>query len=74
MKTLKKHVSIEGLLDKIPNHATSRSKISDTDCLMSALAMFQLKSPSLLDFDEKVNDSEAISNNIKNLYNVTNVP
>ena len=81
MKTFKKHVSIESLLDKIrnkfskiSNHVTSRSKISDTDCLMSALAMFQLKSPSLLDFDEKVHDCEAVNNNIKNLYKVTNVP
>lgn len=81
MQTLKKHVSIEGLLgkirhkfSKIPSHVTSRAKISDIDCLMSALAMFQLKSPSLLDFDEKVHEVEAIKQNLNNLYGVSNVP
>jgi hypothetical protein len=54
----KKALSAAGLLSlvrkifsSIPATINSR-KISLSDCLMSALAMFSLKSPSLLAFDE----------------------
>ena len=53
----KKTLSISGLLgavrdvfDKVAR-TVKRQKISMTDCLMSALAMFSMKSPSLLAFD-----------------------
>ena len=61
MKTFKKHVSVEGLLttvrykfNEVKDVASSRSKISITDCLMSGLAVFSLKSPSLLDFEQNI--------------------
>ena len=54
----KKTLSITGLLDtvrtvfsKITAPVNGR-KLSFADCLMSALAMFSLKSPSLLAFDQ----------------------
>ncbi len=53
----KKTLSMYGLLgvlrdvfDKV-TRTLKRQKISMTDCLMSALAMFGMKSPSLLAFD-----------------------
>ena len=37
---------------------TSDATITTTDCLLSAFAMFNLKLPSLLKFDEKFRDKE----------------
>ncbi len=38
---------------KIPDRRADNTKISLDDALMSALAMFQLKDPSLLAFDSR---------------------
>jgi len=75
----KKTLSIKGLLGivreifaEIPREA-KRLTISLTDCLMSALAMFGMKSPSLLAFDgPKLEDT--VQNNLQTLYAVTNAP
>ncbi len=48
-------------------------KISISDCLMSALAMFKLKYPSLLQFEEAKED-ETIKQNLKNLFCLRHVP
>ena len=55
----KKHLSAVGLLSevrkvfkKIPSTRSRNKKVSLADSLMSALAMFSLKSPSLLVFDK----------------------
>lgn len=44
-----------------------------TDCLMSGLAVFGLKCPSLLDFDEKRRD-DVVCHNLKTLYGVQQAP
>lgn len=74
MNRMKKHVSIPGLLKrvksqfaKIPETGGSRSKIPLVDCLMSGLAIFGLKMPSLLEFDEQM-EEELIQHNLKMLY------
>lgn len=79
MSKFKQHVSIPNLLKvvrgsfaKIPNHL-SRSQISLTDCLMSGVAIFGLKFASLLQFDKSRSD-EAISENLKSLYGLKNIP
>jgi len=79
MKNMKRHVSVAGLLkiirrqfEKSPENIT-REGISLSDCLMSGLAVFMLKSPSLLDFDEKRKDP-VICHNLKALYGVENAP
>ena len=51
-----------------------RCTFSMTDTLTSALAMFQLKSPSLLQFDEGCRDNEATEGNLQTLYHIQNVP
>lgn len=43
------------------------------DCCMSALAMFKLKFPSMLQFD-KGQQEEPIKENIRNLFKVKRVP
>lgn len=81
MKTFKKHVSIEGLLktvsnkfNKVKDIVSSRAKISIADCLMSGLAIFSLKSPSLLDFEQNIANDAVTAANLKNLYGITNIP
>jgi len=80
----KKQLSAKGMLakirsifDKIPELPKGpqglKSKISLADCLMSALAVFGLKFPSLLQFDQGCND-DVIKHNLKTLYNIEGVP
>lgn len=75
----KKILSAAGLLEtvresfeQISNHRRERT-VSLTDCLMSALAMFSLKSPSLLAFDEGKAEL-IVQKNIQTLFKVDHVP
>lgn len=83
-KKEKKLLSATGLLgkvrkvfEKIPatrTNARGRERnISLADSLMSALAMFNLKSPSLLAFDQAIKDP-IISHNLKSLYGIKRAP
>lgn len=57
----------------IPDHRQTRSKISLSDCLMSGLAIFSLKYPSLLQFEQdKV--EESLASNLKTLYQINQPP
>jgi len=49
-------------------------KISLVDAATSAIAMFQLKCPSLLQFDEAAQKDEIVKDNLKVLYEIENVP
>jgi len=80
----KKTLSATGLLgvtrkifEKIQNQKRNvqgkEKKIKIADSLMSALAMFSLKSPSLLAFDQARNDS-TVSHNLKTLYGINQAP
>lgn len=51
-----------------------KKEFSLTDCLMSAVAMFGLKYPSLLQFDKSVHEEGTIRDNLKSLYRVENAP
>lgn len=55
---------------------SSDTAITTTDCLLSAFAMFNLKLPSLLKFDEKFRDKENTTEaeNLKNLFKINTVP
>jgi len=75
----KKILSATGLLhtvrcifEKIPR-AVKRQTISLADCLMSALAMFGMKSSSLLAFDGPKLE-ETVQHNLKTLYQVNHPP
>lgn len=80
----KTHLSAKGLLEKVREvfkkvkeplrgGQGKKKEITVTDCLMSALAMFKMKFPSMLQFDKHKND-EPIKQNIKNLFGVEKVP
>ena len=76
---IRKHLNADALFgtirsefEKIPEFR-SRKNISIPDVLMSAFAMFSLKTPSLLQFDHKRNDV-AESQNLKTVYGIKNIP
>lgn len=79
----RKHLSAKGLFEiiynqfkkiKPSNETVSRSNaITLTDCLMSGLAMFSLKFPSLLKFDEGKSEDE-IKHNLRTLFHVKQAP
>jgi len=82
MKRIKfrKDLSIDGLLkicrrnfDALPDTKKSRSKITLSECLMSGMAVFGLKFPSLLQFDNGMND-EVIRHNLTTLYGIKQAP
>jgi len=54
------------------DNAATRFKL--VDCLMSGLAMFGLKYPSLLQFDEDSREDERIRYNLKQLYGIEEAP
>ncbi len=55
----------------ISDHRRTNAKYPLTDFLSSALAMFSLKSPSLLDFDER---TKVESENLKSIYRISAIP
>ena len=80
----KAYLSAKGLLSKprkffekvkepLKGSQGEKKDISITDCLMSALAVFKLKFPSLLQFDE-AREGEPIKQNLKNLFGIEKVP
>lgn len=80
MGFIRKYLSGDGLhkavrhcfyREKFPKY--SRSNISWQDCIMSGLAVFGLKFPSLLKFEQSQNEP-FIKRNLKKLYHVCNVP
>ena len=44
------------------------------DCLMSGLAIFSLKYPSLLKFEKERRENEPLIGNLERLYNVSKAP
>ena len=76
---LRKHLNADALFmaihrefEKIPEFRTGDIEISIPDALMSAFAMFSLKAPSLLNFDERRKD-EAECQNLKSIYGIENI-
>lgn len=74
--TSRKYVSFDPLIQaiqhgaqQIPDHRQAQPDYSITEAVMSGIAMFSLKDPSLLAFQERRNDQ-----NMKNIYRIENVP
>src|SRR6266568_2556305 len=72
----RKHLSADALFrlvqngfDNIPDHRLTDPEIALTDALMSAFAIFSLKSPSLLAFDK-----ERAEGNLETIYGIERVP
>jgi hypothetical protein len=82
MSSFRKVLGIPGMLRSIhkvfskisdPKTFTTPPNISISDHLMSGLAVFGLKCPSLLDYDTKRSD-EVVSQNLRDLYLVSSPP
>lgn len=78
---LRKQLSAPGLLktvrqcfEAIEEHRRRRGTFSLADVLMSGLAMFGLKYPSLLKFDEAHREEAVVRANLKSLYGVEQAP
>ena len=74
---IRKHLSASGLFalvrsrfEKVTDHRTGDVEIALADALMSAFAMFSLKDPSLLAFDER----RGQDGNLKRIYKLESVP
>lgn len=77
-RTVRKHLNADALIQtmreefrKITDHRAGNSKISLDDALMSALAMFMLKDPSLLAFDER---RKKEPENLHTIFGIENIP
>lgn len=78
---VRKHLSADGLL-KVIRHGLkreqfpdfSRSEYSWEDCIMSGLAIFGFKFPSLLQFEKQKTAEPLIRRNLRTLYGVSNAP
>jgi Transposase DDE domain len=73
---VRKHLSADALIGRLrsgfaelADHRPGTPKIALPDALMSAFAMFSLKSPSLLAFDEERNEG-----NLQRVYGIEQVP
>jgi len=75
-RKVRKHLSADALyalvggsFGIIPDHRDAKSAIPLRDALLSAFAMFSLKDPSLLAFDERRSDA-----NLKALFGIGKIP
>lgn len=60
--------------NNIEDHVGREVKISLPDCIMSGVAMFEFKYPSLLQFDKDGRADTMLAHNLKTLFKVNNVP
>ena len=79
-RLLRKALSAPGLLrevracfDELEDTVASRG-LNLTDCLMSGLAVFGLKYPSLLQFDRDARTDELVRANLRSLYGIERAP
>jgi hypothetical protein len=77
MPRVRKHLNADALFrclhsgfEKIPDHRNGDVHISLADALMSGFAIFSLKDPSLLAFDERRKTDQ----NLKTIYGIETVP
>lgn len=75
---LRKHLNADALFhsmrkgfDNIQDHRNGNSTISLTDALMSGFAIFSLKDPSLLAFDQRRKTS---AHNLQTIYGINSIP
>ena len=77
-RAVRKHLNADSLFSivrkdfqKIPDRRADNTKISLDDALMSALAMFQLKDPSLLAFDRRRQEEPE---NLHTVFGIKTIP
>lgn len=77
-RTVRKHLNADALIQlmredfqQIPDHRAGNAKIPLADAMMSALAMFQLKDPSLLAFDKR---RRGEPENLHTIWGIADIP
>ncbi len=65
---------LSGHFGKIPEHRAPQASICLKDAIMSAYAMFSLKFPSLLEFEEERREEGATGSNLKTVFQIEQVP
>jgi len=77
---LRKNLSADGLINLV-RHSVRKAKLKELnsdyswqDCIMSGLAIFGFKCPSLLQFEKHVKEDKGLRRNLKSLYGVNNLP
>jgi hypothetical protein len=75
---VRKHLNADALLrtvrscfNKVPDHRTDDAEITLCDALTSGYALFSLKAPSLLAFDQKRKEEE---DNLRSIYHIRRIP
>jgi hypothetical protein len=63
------HAQLRDRFDSIADHRLTSCSITLTDALMSGFALFALKEPSLLAFQDRIKDS-----NLRSIYGIQHVP
>jgi hypothetical protein len=71
---LKIRESFQQSLERYKVHEVNRSRFSNIDCLLSGLALFTFKFPSLLKFDQIRGQKNTFTTNLKNLFSLKDVP
>jgi hypothetical protein len=78
---MRKRLSAPGLLEavrlrfsRITDQLEGKTSYPLDNCLMSSLAMFSLKYPSLLQFEHSSHENEKVKHNLSKLYGVDKVP
>ena len=81
MNKTRKHFTHANILSKIHSSFLAKTQklnknynIKTSDCLMAGLAIFALKYPSLLKFEEDRATIDHIKHNLKSLYHVSQAP
>jgi len=64
---------VRGRFERIDDPVSGRG-LTLSDCLMSALAMFGLKCPSLLSFERDARGEERVRSNLRRLHGVGRAP
>ena len=66
--------TVRACFERIEDPVARRGGPTLADCLMSALAMFGMKYPSLLQFDRDARTDDTVRANLHNLYGVKQAP
>ena len=63
-----------GILGTIVDPSVRTTKYSAQDCLMSGVAVFSLKYPSLLQFEQDYKQEGVVTKNFRNLFEIKEIP
>jgi hypothetical protein len=67
-------IKLRGHFEKIPEHRAPQAWIPLKDAMMSGYAMFSLKFPSLLQFEEEKREQGVSESNLKTVFQIEHVP